>query len=75
MKGCVFEKKKKNGKNQNEKGIENDISQSEESCFCYLRCDQKQVLNGRQILKIQPLSSTKISEIDLFRCTYYKLIN
>ena len=38
MKGCVFEKKRKN-KNQNEKGIENNISQSEESCFCYLRCD------------------------------------
>ena len=38
MKGCVFEKKRKN-KNQNEKGIESNISQSEESRFCYLRCD------------------------------------
>ena len=38
MKGCVFEKKRKN-KNQDKKGIENDISQSLESCFCHLRWD------------------------------------
>ena len=48
MKGCLWKEERK--QDQNEKGIENNISQSEESCFCYLRCDQKQVLNGSHVL-------------------------
>ena len=73
MKGCVFEKKKKKTRIRTRKELRMTFHKVKKVVFvtyAVIKTGAESRFCKRSLYPPQ-----KISEIDLFRCTYYKIIN